>query len=136
MPAEAPVISATGFMPGCPARWLAGIRARFGILAADAAAQRDPLLRRHAKEIGGAPQQIVLQLVAAAVGIDDLPHHLDDAGAAALVERAVERMGEMIKVDRFLLGRRRLGDQFFGRRIVERKALLEHVVQLVALARP
>ena len=86
MPAEAPVISVTGFMRRRP---VSGSR----ILAADPPPQLDALVRRHAEQVGGAPHQIVFQLVALAVGIDDLPHHLDDAGAAGFVERAVELTG-------------------------------------------
>ena len=73
------------------------------------------LARGDAEQIGGAPDQIVLELGDAAVGIDDLPHHLDHAPAAVLVERAVEQAGEMIEVDRLVLGRGRLVDQLVGR---------------------
>ena len=83
MPAEAPVISVTGVMHR--RRSLSSPPMRL--------AQLDPLARRDAKQVGGAPQQIVLELVASAVGIDDLPHHFDDAGAARLVEHAIEQTG-------------------------------------------
>ena len=43
-------------------------------------------------------------------------------------------MGEMIKVDRLVLGRGGLGDQLVGRDIVERETLFDHGVELVALA--
>ena len=82
-----------------------------------------------------APDQIVLQLVALAVGVDDLPHHLDDAGASGFVERAVELMGEMIQIDRFVFGGGRLLYQLLGRGIVEIEMLLDDGVQLFILAR-
>ena len=47
---------------------------------ADAPAQLDALVRRNAEQVGGAPEQVVLELVDAAVGVDDLPHHLDRCG--------------------------------------------------------
>src|SRR6204780_2879577 len=109
---------------------LAGCRS----LAGNAPAQIDPLARRHPEQIGGAPQEVILELIALAVGIDDFPHHFDDLGAAFFVQRAVEETGEMIKVDGFVLRRRCLVDQFVGGVVVEREAAFDDDVQLVALA--
>ena len=55
--------------------------------------------RGDAEQIGGAPHQIVLEFVHPPVREDDLPHHLDHADAARLIERAVDQAGEMIEVD-------------------------------------
>src|SRR5581483_12415770 len=103
MPAEAPVSSVTGVMHrsscAAPLRFAIDVLIA-NVLAANPPPQLDALARRDAEQIGSPPQQIVLELVTPAVGIDDLPHHFDDAGAAGLVERAVELMGEMIEVDR------------------------------------
>ena len=128
IPADAPVISVTGFTKLRPLVSPLAPPAR----RCAAAVRSVPL--RHAKQIGGAPKEIVLQFVAGAVGVDDLPHHLDEAGPAGFVERAVEQAGEMIEVDGLVLGERRLVDQFVGGGVVEREAVLDHRVQLVALA--
>src|SRR5260370_456619 len=59
---------------------------------------------------------------------------LRSRAAAVVIECTVELMGEMIKVDRLVLGRGGLGDQLVGRDIVERETLFDHGVELVALA--
>ena len=64
---------------------------------------------------------------------DDLPHHLDDAEAAGLVERAVDQAGEVIEVDRLVFGERADVDEFVGRGVVERKMGFEDRAQLLAL---
>ena len=86
------------------------------------------------EKVGGAPHNVVLEFIGLTVGKHHLPHHLHHAPAAPLVEGAIDQMGEVIKVDRLVLGRRRLVDQFIGARIVERKAALDHGAQGVALA--
>ena len=52
-------------------------------------------LRRHAEQIGGAPDQIVLEFGDRAVGIDDLPHHLDHAQRAPF--SSSERLSSAVK---------------------------------------
>src|SRR5713101_7157708 len=63
----------------------------------------DPIARRHAQEIGGAPDYVILELADLAVGIDQLPHHFDDAKPALLIHRAHDDAGEMIEIDRLTL---------------------------------
>ena len=60
-------------------------------------------------------------------------HHFDHAAAPLLVERAINHGGEMIKIDRFILGLGRLGNEFVGRRLVELEFLLNQGAQLAAL---
>src|SRR6516162_5407433 len=45
----------------------------------DAMLQLDPVACRYRQKIGGPPHHIVLELSNLAVGIDQFPHHLDDA---------------------------------------------------------
>src|SRR6516225_8146751 len=77
-----------------------------------ALAQLNSLPRGDAEEVGDPPDQVTLEIVDAAVGIGDLPHHFDHAAAAILVERAIDRPGEMIEIYCVVLGLRRLGHQF------------------------
>src|SRR5262249_56211399 len=72
-----------------------------------------------AEEVGDPPDQVAFEIVDAAVGISDLPHHFDHAAAAILVERAIDQTGEMIEIDRLVLGLRRVRDQLVRRRLVE-----------------
>src|ERR1700728_1707492 len=127
------IASACKFKMGPPsarrtASFVSRLAGLFG-LAGNPPAQIDPFARRHTEQIGGAPQQIILELVALAVGVDDFPHHLDDLSAAFFVQRAVEETGEMIKVDGFVLRGRCLVDQFVGGGVVEREAALDDGVQ-------
>ncbi len=101
-------------------------------LGGDAVAQRDALRRRHAEQIGDAPDQVVLELRSRAVGVGDRPHHLDHAQPLGFVERAVELTGEVIKIDGLLVGGGGLRDQLVGRGIIEFEALLQQALQLVA----
>ena len=76
---------------------------------------------------------IVLELVHLAVGIDDLPHHLDDAQTPGFVERAIEQAGEAIEIDGFAIGGGRSLDQRVGLRVVEIELLSQDRAQLVVL---
>ena len=87
MPADAPVISVTGrrsVMRASRSCAFAATRWRNAIRAS----------RGNVQQVGGAPDQIVLELGDAAVGIDDLPHHLDDLLAAA---SSSERLSRLVK---------------------------------------
>ncbi len=86
IPADAPVMIATG----------ASSAAR--PLGNDALAQGNPLARRNAEQVGDTPDQVFLKLGDAAVGVDHLPHHLDEAQAALFVELAHQQAGEAIEV--------------------------------------
>jgi hypothetical protein len=94
-----------------------------------------PLPARCAGAARFAAQQIILKLVAAAVGINDFPHHFHDAGAAFLIQRPVEQAGEVIKVDGFVLGLGCLVDQLVGQGVIEAEAPLDDGMKLVAFAR-
>ncbi len=75
--------------------------------------------RRHRKQLGHAPHHVVLEFVDAAVGIDQPPHHLDDALAVGDVEPPLEHAGEGVEVDRLGIGGLRRLDEGSGRRRVE-----------------
>src|ERR1041385_4359007 len=101
-------------------------------LAGHAAAQRHAVARGNPQEIGGAPHQIILEFVDASVRENHLPHHLDDTEAPCFVERAVDQAGEVIKVDRLVVGPRAGIDQRVGCGVIECEARLEHRAQPVA----
>ena len=85
----------------------------------------------HAEQIGRAPHHIVLELADVAVGIDQLPHHLDDALAALFVDRAHDDAGEVIEIDRLALHQGRFRDQLGGGRRIELEAGLKQAVQFL-----
>src|SRR5712691_3104607 len=101
--------------------------------ARHAPAQLDALARGNPQQVGGAPDDVVLELVGGPVRIGGFPHHLDDAPAPFLVERAIDQVGEMIEVDRLAVRRDRGVEQLGGARLVEVEAIFEDVVQAVAL---
>src|SRR3954469_20582912 len=49
-----------------------------GLASCDPVLELNPVARRHAQQIGRAPDDVVLELADLAVGINQLPHHLDD----------------------------------------------------------
>src|SRR6266568_6940989 len=99
---------------------------RSSLFSGDPAANLDAFARGNIEQIGGAPDQVVLELVEAAVSIDDFPHHLDNAPPPLLVERAIDAAGEVVEIDRFVLGGRRFIDKLGGGGIVEVEPVLEH----------
>src|SRR5579883_87115 len=130
IPTEAPVISVMGRRSAI-SRVLAILPARGG----DLLAQLDPFPRRDAEQIRGAPQQIVLELRDTAIGVDDLPHHLDHPAATLLVEGAVDQAREVIEIDRLLLGCGCFLHQLAGGFFVELEPSLDDGMQLVPLHR-
>src|SRR5262245_15562728 len=62
--------------------------------AGDALAKLDALARGNTEQVRSPPHQVALKIGDAAVGIDDLPHHLHDTAATALVERASDQAGK------------------------------------------
>src|SRR6202790_2644585 len=44
----------------------------------------DPVARRHAEQVRRPPHDVILELADLAVGVNQLPHHLDDAEPAVL----------------------------------------------------
>src|SRR2546428_12995449 len=87
---------------------------RVSLFSGDPAANLDAFARGNIEQIGGAPDQVVLELVEAAVSIDDFPHHLDNAPPPLLVERAIDDAGEVVEIDRLVLGGRRFVDKLGG----------------------
>src|SRR6266568_1673604 len=71
----------------------------------------DPVARRYAEQIGCTPDDVILELADLAVGINHLPHHLDDAESALFIYRTHDDAGEVIEVDRLALDQRRGRDQ-------------------------
>ena len=90
----------------------------------------DPVARRHAQQVGRAPDHVVLELADLAVGIDQLPHHFDDAEPACLVHRAHDDAGEMIEIDRLALDQRRGRDQLIGGAGIKPEAAFDQAVKL------
>src|SRR6185369_5128006 len=133
MPTEAPVITVTGLKIDVAILPPLALAAAFSPFAGHALAQCDAVARGNAQQIGGTPHQVILELVHAPVRENHFPHHLDDTEAARLVERAVDQAGEVIEVDRLVVGARAGIDQLLRRRVVEREAGLEHGAQPVAL---
>src|SRR5712691_301218 len=123
MPADAPVISVTGRISG-----LAG-----PAIGGHVMTQLDPVARGNAEQVRGPPEQVVLELGDAAVGVDHFPHHLDHAPPAVLIERPVDQAGEVIEIDCLVLGLGGVEDQLVGRRFIEAEPPLDDGVQLVAL---
>ncbi len=68
-------------------------------------AQPQPIMRRNPQELGDPRDDILLELMHAAIGEGDLPHHFDDLHAAVFIERTLERIGEMIEIDRLAVAR-------------------------------
>src|SRR3984893_16219553 len=102
---------------------------RHGWRGGDTALEINPIARRHAQEIGGAPDHVVLELADLAVGIDKLPHHFDDAKPALLIHRAHDDAGEMIEIDRLTLDQHRGGDQLICRAGIKPETGLEQTVK-------
>src|SRR2546422_11463680 len=73
--------------------------------------EKDPVARRHAEQIGCTPNDVILELADLAVGINHLPHHLDDAESALFIYRTHDDAGEVIEIDRLALNQHRRRDQ-------------------------
>src|SRR5262245_40113489 len=54
----------------------------------DVTLELDTIARGHGQKIGSTPDHIVLELADLAIGIDQLPHHLDDAQPALVIDLA------------------------------------------------
>src|SRR5438552_17025172 len=86
-------------------------RRRCALPAGDATLEIDPVALGNTEQIGGAPDDIVLELIDLAIGISQLPHHLDDAEPAFLIDRTHDDAGEMIEIDRLAFHQHRGGNQ-------------------------
>src|SRR6516225_10123743 len=63
------------------------------------------LARRHAKEVGRAPNDIVLRFLHRPVDINNFPHHFNDSSAPLVVESGIELTSEMVEINRATFGR-------------------------------
>src|SRR5580704_9751448 len=90
------------------ARW---IRSSAAVTKAPAAATRDALARGDAEQVGDAPDEILLEVADPPSGMDDLPHHFNDTPPAVIIDRTGDAAGEVIEIDRPLLGLGCLIDQ-------------------------
>jgi hypothetical protein len=79
-------------------------------LSDDPLAQQDPVAGRDANKFGDAPDRVFLELIDHAVGKRDVPQHLNDFLASAVVESAFEDAGETIEIDRFAVALLRRSD--------------------------
>src|ERR1044071_1262916 len=95
----------------------------------------DPIARGNAEQIGRAPDNVVFELADLAVRIYQLPHHLDDAEPALLIDRTHDDAGEVIEIDRLAFGPRRLGDQMICGTGIELEAAFDQTVQFALLDR-
>src|SRR5688500_7561963 len=77
------------------------------LLISHAMLEIEAIARRNAEQVRRTPHDIVLELADLAVGVDHLPHHLDDAEPALLVDRTHDDAGETIEIDGVALGTRR-----------------------------
>src|SRR5271169_1773368 len=93
----------------------------------------DAVARGHPKEVGGAPDDIVLELADLTVSVNELPHHLDDAQAARLVHRTHDDAGEMIEIDRLALDQHCRRDQLIRRSGIKPKAAFDQAMKLALL---
>src|SRR5437899_10663205 len=67
----------------------------------------DPVARRHAEQIGCTPNDVILELADLPVGINHLPHHLDDAESALFIYPNHYDAGEVTEFDRLALNQHR-----------------------------
>lgn len=93
------------------------MRGQRGMIGRNSLAKFDTLSSRYSEEIGGAPDDIVLIFIHSAVGIDDLPHHLNDLATAFVVRELMELTGKMIEVYGGPVDLGRFLDQLGGSRI-------------------
>src|SRR5258708_953373 len=106
-----------------------GLLLRYPMLEIDAVA------RGNAEQVGGAPDHIVLEFADLAVGIDQLPHHLDDAQASLLIHTAHDDAGEVIEIDRLAFDPCRRRDQLVRGAGIELEAAFDQAVKLALLDR-
>ena len=92
-------------------------------------AKLDPLSRGHPQEIGGAPNDIVFDFIHFFVGVDNLPHHLDDLAATFVVHKLIDLAGKVVEIDGGPVGRGRFLDQPGSSQIIQIKVRSEHRVK-------
>src|SRR5258708_36802143 len=120
------------------AGWLGAASSRRNMLAAgdrgppgsNAVLEIDPVARRHAQQIGRTPDDVVLELADLAVGVNQLPHHLDDTEPALLIHRTHDDAGEVIEIDRLALDHRRGRDQLIRGTGIKPEAAVDQAMKL------
>ena len=78
---------------------------------------------------GNTPDNIFLEFVDVPIGKRDSPHHFDNLEPTVFVERALEDIGEMIKVDGFVITAFGCRNQPRRRSVVEAKVALDDLFQ-------
>src|SRR5579883_248874 len=106
---------------------------RSGPAATDQMFQVDAVAGGDAEQVGRAPDHIVLELADLAIGIDQLPHHLDNAQPPLFIDLAHDDAGEMIEIDGLALDQSRGLDQLVGSAGIEPESALNQAVQLAPL---
>src|SRR5438132_10977354 len=82
-----------------------------GLPGSNTVLEIDPVARSHDEQIGCTPNDVILELADLAVGINHLPHHLDDTESALFIYRTHDDAGEVIEIDRLALNQHRGRDQ-------------------------
>ena len=102
---------------------------RCGLSGSDTVLEVDPVSGRHPKQIGGTPDHVVFELTDLAVGVDQLPHHFDNAPSAGLIHRTHDDAGEMIEINRLTLDQHRRRDQLVRRSRIKPEAAFDQAVK-------
>src|SRR3982075_3472979 len=108
-------------------------RGRGGPSGGDTMLEFDPVARRYGQKIRRAPDHVVLELADLAIGINQLPHHLDNADPALLIHRPHDDASEMIEIDRLPLDQRRGRDQMVRGAGIEPETAFDQAVKLALL---
>src|SRR5438046_8121521 len=90
----------------------------------------DPVARRYAEQIGCTPDDVTLELADLAVGVNQLPHHLDDTESALLIHRTHDDTGEVIEIDRLALDQRRGRNQLIRGTGIKPEAAFDQAMKL------
>src|SRR5436190_5493832 len=90
----------------------------------------DPVARSYAEQIGCTPDDVILELADLAVGVNHLPHHLDDTESALLIHRTHDDAGEVIEIDRLALDQCRGRDQLIRGTGIKSEAAFDQAVKL------
>ena len=75
------------------------IRGQGNAVGRNLLAKLDPLSRGHPQQIGGAPDDIVLEFIHSTVGVHNFPHHPNEPAATFAVQKLIELAGEMVEID-------------------------------------
>jgi hypothetical protein len=92
-------------------------------------AQLDPLSRGYPQQIGGTPDDIILEFIHSTVGIHNFPHHLNEPATTFVVQKLIELAGEMVEIDGGPVDRSRFLQQYGGGPVVQIKMRSENSVK-------